>query len=93
MESEELRRRRAVKRAKELLEKRPAKWRVILLNHDVFHLEGVREKEIIIIRTVLDEIRSEDIRMVQDFKFPPVVTKEIWCKKFGSSGFDTKEIS
>ena len=93
METDKQRHKRAVNRAIELLEKPPADYRVIPLKHHIFHIEAVREKEIRKIRVVLDQVLPEDVNMVREFKFPDVVTKEIWCKKFGSEQFDTKEIS
>lgn len=93
MQSIKQRHRRAINRAIEMLVRPPVKYKVIPLNHDIFHLEAVREREIIKIRIVLDQILPEDIKIVKDFKFPPIVTKEIWCKKFGNQHFDTKEVS
>ena len=93
MESFKQRHKRAVDRAIFLLERPPAGYRVISLNHHIFHIEAVREKEIRKIRIVLDQVLPEDISMVREFKFPDVVTKEIWCKGFKSQQFDTKEVS
>ena len=93
MESFKQRHKRAVDRAIFLLERPPAGYRVILLNHHIFHIEAIREKEIRKIRIVLDQVLPEDVSMVREFRFPDVVTKEIWCKGFKSQQFDTKEIS
>lgn len=87
------RHKRAVNRAISILEKPPTSYQIIPLNHHTFHIEAVREREIRSIRIVLDQILPEDEKLVRGFKFPPVVTKEIWCKKLGSQQFDTKEIS
>ena len=92
MESFKQRHKRAVNRAIFLLERPPAGYRIISLNHHIFHIEAVREKEIRKIRIVLDQVLPEDVRMVSEFKFPDVVTKEIWCKGFKSPQFDMKEI-
>ena len=93
MEAFKQRHKRAVDRAIFLLERPPAGYQIISLNHPIFHIEAGREKEIRKIRIVLDQIRLEDINMVREFRFPNVVTKEIWCKKFKSQQFDTKEVS
>lgn len=93
MESFKQRHKRAVDRAIFLLECKPVCYRVIALNHPIFHIEAVRKNEIIKIRIVLDQILPEDVNMVREFSFPDVVTKEIWCKGFKSHDFDTKEIS
>jgi len=93
MESFKQRHKRAVNRAIFLLKRPPADYQIIPLNHPIFHIEAVREKEIRKIRIVLDQVLPEDVSMVREFRFPDVVTKEIWCKRFKSQQFDTKEIS
>ena len=55
---------------------------IIPSDNSTFCILGVREKEIRMIRVVVDEITDNDIEAVLDFhRRPGICTKEIWCKK------------
>ena len=81
--------RRAIRRAIAILNN--SKFKIILLNDSIFHIEAIREKEIRKIRIVIDKLLDEDIKLVKEIKLPDICTKEIWCKKNGERKFEIKD--
>ena len=68
------------------------KHRIIPSDNSEFCILGVRKKEIRMIRIVIDEITTNDIKIVKDFDPPGICTKEIWCRKKGEKKFEIIEI-
>jgi len=69
-------------------------YTIIPSDNSTFCILGVRQREIRMIRVVVDEITEGDIETVLDFHSgPPVCTKEIWCKRLDKRDFEIKEIN
>jgi len=84
---------RAINSAASILDKPQGTYRVIRLDGKPFHLEALREKEIRKIRIVLDTISEGDVNLVSNSdKIPNIITREIWCKKFGKIEFEVREV-
>ena len=83
--------RRAKERASEILEN--TGYKIIPSDNSVFCILGVRQKEIRMIRVVVDKITDQDIKEISAFCPPGICTKEIWCKMPHKIGFVMKEIN
>lgn len=82
MKASERRHSKAVKRAKTLLENPPASYDVFLVKDLIFDMIALKENEVLILKIVLDEISSDDIRLVRERRLPTSVTKKILKKEF-----------
>jgi len=86
---------RRLARAKKRVEKTLKKtgYGIIPSDNSVFCILGIREREIRLIRVVVDVITKEDREVVRDFNHPGICIKEIWLKKKNISEFEIQEIS
>jgi len=69
-----------------------ADFKIIPSDNSDFCILGVRKKEIRMIRVVVDEITTNDIKIVSEFDPPGICTKEIWCRKGKQKRFEKREI-
>ena len=90
MKVSERRHSKAVKRAKTLLENPPASYDVFLVKDPIFDMIALKENEVLILKVVLDEISSEDAKLVRDKKLPAGVTKKILKKEFKKGSFEER---
>lgn len=90
MEALERRRAKAVKRAKALLENPPASYSVFLLKDPVFDMIAIKQNEVLILKIVLDEISSAEIKSVRERKLPAGVMKKILKKGFRKGSFEER---
>lgn len=90
MEALERRRAKAVKRAKTLLENPPASYSVFLLKDPVFDMIAIKQNEVLILKIVLDEISSAEIKSVREQKLPAGVMKKILKKEFRKGSFEER---
>ena len=88
MRASDRRHAKAVKRAKTLLENPPASYDVFLLKDTIFDMMALKENEVLILKIVLDEISSNDIRLVRDRKLSAGVKKKILKKEFRKGSFE-----
>jgi len=79
---------KAVERAKTLLENPPASYKVYLIKDLVFDMIAIRQNETLILKIVLDEVSSDDIRSARDQEMPAGMTKKILKKEFRRGGFE-----
>lgn len=85
---------RAVKSAIKILERPKGTHQIIVLDGNPFHIEYIREKEVLKIRITLNEVTENDKRIVQEFDLPKIIfTKEIWCKKEGKLNFIAQKVN
>lgn len=87
------RHRRACERAKILLESAPASYNVFLVKHPVFDVMAWKGGEVQTIRVVVDEISSEDVRLVREHGFPNGTVKKILKKEHGRETFEERVIN
>ena len=88
MKASERRHSKAVKRAKTLLENPPASYDVFLVKDLIFDMIALKENEVLILKIVLDEISSDDIRLARERRLPTGVTKKILKKEFKKGSFE-----
>lgn len=93
MESFKQRHKRAVDRAIFLLESPPANYKAYEIKDIVFDVIAIRPSEIVNIRIVLDEISSDDIRVIRESELPDNMIKKVMCKEKDKRGFIEKIIS
>ncbi len=86
------RHKRAVERARSLMENPPASYDVFLLTDPLFDMMAIKESEILVLKIVLDGISSDDVRLVRERRLSSNVTKKILKKEFKSRGFEEKII-
>ena len=83
---------RAKTRAADML--RGMGYGVVHSDNSTFCVLGVRNREIRMVRVVIDKITEEDKTRVAEFpQKPPNCTREIWCKRHNISGFEMMEIN
>ncbi|MBA7648631.1 hypothetical protein ES703_56419 [subsurface metagenome] len=87
------RHKRAVNRAISLLESPPANYKAYEIKDIVFDAIAIKASELIIIRIVLDEISSDDIRVVRESELPDNMIKKVMCKEKDKRGFIEKIIN
>ena len=83
------------RRAKQRAEKILISSNYILINPEANHLFtviGTRNKEVRMVRIVLNKPSDDDVRDVASFPCPNQVTKEIWSWLEGGC-FDVKEVN
>lgn len=90
-DTEKKRLNRAIKRAADVLVR--SNYRITFLQGEIFNLEAMREREIRMIRVVIDAIGHDDELKVRLLKVPVFCTKEIWCKRLNEPSFKIREIS
>jgi len=84
----------AVKSAIKILDRPKGSRKITILDGNPFHIEDMRKKEVRRIRIVLNEIKEDDIKIVENIQVPDVIfTKVIWCKRPGKLNFIEKEIN
>ena len=88
MKASDRRHAKGVKRAKTLLENPPASYDVFLLRDAIFDMIALKENEVLILKIVLDEISSEDVKLVREQKLPAGVKKKILKKEFKKGSFE-----
>ena len=81
---------RAKKRAEKVL--KDAQYNIIPSDNSAFCILAVREREIRMIRVVIDEITNHDTKIIKNWRHPGVCSKEIWCKQRGERDFEIREI-
>jgi len=67
-------------------------YKIIQSDNNFFCIIATREREIRMIRVVIDKITEQDIEIIKDWQHPGTCSKEIWCKNLGSQNFEIKEI-
>ena len=83
---------RAKTRAAEMLNNMG--YGVVHSDNSTFCVLGIRNREIRMVRVVIDEITAEDESRVAEFpQKPPNCTREIWCKRHNVAGFEMVEIN
>jgi hypothetical protein len=87
------RRRRACARAKSLLETPPASYHVVLVKDSVFDVVAWNQNEVLALRVVVDEISSDDVRLVREERLPNGTVKKILKKEHGKESFEEKLIN
>ncbi len=69
---------------------RDVQYDVIPSDNRIFCLVASRDKEIRLIRVVIDECSPRDIESIREFRAPSAAcTKEVWIRRPDNSGFDT----
>ena len=67
---------------------------VIQSDNSTFCILGVRNREIRMVRVVIDEVTDVDKRRVREFpQKPDNCSCEIWCKRLSRIGFEMTEIN
>jgi len=90
MESVKRRHRRAVERAKALLERPPASYKVYIIRDPIFDIIAVKQSEVLILKVVMDEISTDDVRLVRAQPLPGNMTKKILKKEYRKEGFEER---
>jgi len=81
---------RAKRRAEKVL--KDAQYNIIPSDNSTFCILAVREREVRMIRVVIDEVTDHDMKIIEGWKHPRACSKEIWCKQHGQRDFEIKEI-
>jgi len=87
-EATKQRQRRAVALAKSLLESPPASYSVFLVKDPVFDVVAIGQGEVLALRVVVDEISSDDIRLVKEQNLPNGAVKKILKRDRSERGFE-----
>lgn len=83
--------RRAIRAAARFFRYPPGNFDIVFLENHIFQLEIMRRKEIRKICIVLDKIKPDDEKKVENYQVPDNYTKEIWCRKINGQ-FEIKII-
>jgi len=87
------RHKRAVNRVISLLERPPASYKAYEIKDIVFDVIAIKPSEVVNIRIVLDEISSNDIKIVRESELLDNMIKKVMCKEKDKRGFIEKIIS